>query len=289
MKKKMATGLVLAFAALTSLAAISSAQQGGPWSGQFPDPDDEPWQNWDNWENYYSWQGQWQYNTPTTVPGSEPKETYSPTGTYSDSPPTTDRPGGSPQPMDTPLASTSLPISSFDEGELLSESDLESIPGWEGIPTLGGGFDEPLDSGSPDALSDYYGGGPDYYGIYYSGSQDRYGRYYGGTQAYYGGYYGYGYGYGGLQHLIYYCGRWTYGPAALVYGQQTNTITQNYQYQYVWYYDRYPDGHEQWEYGGYWYPGPRFGYFRADQRGWHQIAIWGSRSGWSNPIWVYVW
>jgi hypothetical protein len=187
--------------------------------------------------------------------------------------------------MDTPSASTSSPISSFDSGELLSEKDLVSLPGWKGLPTSGGGWDGPSASGSPGALSDYYGGSPDYYGGYYSGPQDRYRGYYGGTHAYYGGYYGYG----GLKHLIYYCGGWTYGPAALWYGQQTNTITQNYQYQHVWYYDRYPDGHEQWNYGGYWYPGPHFGYFRADQRGWHQIAIWGSRSGWSNPIWVYVW
>lgn len=277
MKKNM-TGLVLAFAALTSLAAISSAQPGGPWSGQLPDPDDKPWPNWDNWDNYYSWQGQWQYNTPTTGPSSDT------TGTYPDGAPTTDRPSGS-QPMNAPSASTSAPISSFDDGELLSEKDVESLPGWKGIPASGGGWDGPLASGSPETLSDYYGGTPGYYGQYYSGGQDRYGRYYGSTQTYYGRYYGYG----GLQHLIYYCGRWTYGPAALWYGQQTNTITQNYQYQHVWYYDRYPDGHEQWEYGGYWYPGPRFGYFRADQRGWHQIAIWGSRSGWSNPIWVYVW
>ncbi|KQC16048.1 MAG: hypothetical protein APR56_00540 [Methanosaeta sp. SDB] len=141
----------------------------------------------------------------------------------------------------------------------------------------------PTSSGSPDALSDYYGGSLDYYGSYYSGTQDRYGRYYGGTKAYYGGYYG------GLQHWIYYCGRWTYGPAAMWLGQQTNTIIRNNQYQYVWYYDKYPSGYQQWKYEGYRYPGYFGTNFLADQRGWHQIAVWGSRSGWSNPIWIYVW
>jgi len=274
--KKIVTGFVLAFAALISMAAISSAQPGFP--GQYPYPDESSWLN--PWEEY-SWQDQWPQNwdtpyDPTTEPSSEPSGMYS-----EDAHPKTG-PGGSP-PASAPSVSTSAPISSFSDGELLSESEVRGLPGGLSLISSSGGSDAPLtSSGSPDALSDYYGGSLDYSGSYYSGTQDRYGRYYSGTQAYYGGY-------RGLQHWIYYCGRWSYGPAAMRYGQQTNTITRNDQYQHVWYYDRYPSGYQQWRYGGYWYPGPHFGNFWADWRGWHQIAVWGSRSGWSNPIWVYVW
>jgi hypothetical protein len=282
--KKIVIGFVLAFAALISMAAISSAQPPG-FPDRYPYPDDwlNPWSEQNNWPGQWpdNWPNQWEDPYPTTehVPESS--------GMFSDSAHPTGGPGGS-QPLSTPSASTSSPISTFDDGELLSESDVKRLPDWSSLLAPGGGWDgSPTSSGSPDALSDYYGGSLDYYGSYYSGTQDRYGRYYGGTKAYYRGYYG-GY-YGGLQHWIYYCGRWTYGPAAMRYGQQTNTITRNNQYQHVWYYDKYPSGYQQWEYGGYRYPGYYFGYFGADQRGWHQIAVWGSRSGWSNPIWVYVW
>jgi hypothetical protein len=29
--------------------------------------------------------------------------------------------------------------------------------------------------------------------------------------------------------------------------------------------------------------------FIADERGWHELAIKGSQTGWSNVIWMYVW
>jgi hypothetical protein len=274
LNKNMATGLVLAFAALTSLAAISSAQLGVPWSDPFSD-DYEPWSNW---EGYYSWEERWPQNMPTTLPVSEPS------GAYSDSPPTTDRLGGS-QPTNTPSASTSSPISYLKDGESLSESELGSLPGGSSLMPSSGGWDTPLtSSGDPDVFSDYYGGGQDRYGRYYGGYGET-GGYYGGTQAYYGGYYGYG----GIQQWIYYSGIWTYGPAALWFGQRTNTIIRTDQYQRIWSYERYPNGYEDWQYWGYWSPGYHHAWFGADARGWHQIAVWGSRSGWSNPIWVYVW
>jgi len=142
---------------------------------------------------------------------------------------------------------------------------MASSGGWDSTQTYSGGS---------DGLSAYYGGG-----------QVDYRGYYGGTKSYYGGYYSYG----GLQQWIYYCGRWSYGPAALWLGQQTNTIIRNDQYQRIWSYERYPNGYEDWQYWGYWYPGYHHAWFGADARGWHQIAVWGSRTGWSNSIWVYVW
>lgn len=278
--KKMATGLVLAFAALTSLAAISSAQLGNPWTGQFPDQD---YESLPDWENYYSWQERWPYNTPTTEPTSglsAPSEMYS-----GDAHPL-EGPGGSSQPANMPQATMSSPISYLKDGAFLSESEVGKLPDGMSLIPSSGGSDMPLtSSGSPDTLSNYYGGGQDRYGRYYGGT----GGYYGGTQAYYGGYYGGYYGYGGIQQWIYYAGRWSYGPAALWFGQRTNTIIKTDQYQRIWSYERYPTGYQDWQYWGYWSPGYHHAWFGADARGWHQIAIWGSRSGWSNPIWVYVW
>lgn len=95
--------------------------------------------------------------------------------------------------------------------------------------------------------------------------------------------------YSGIRQWIYYGGWWSYGPAALYYGQQTNTIIYNDQSQNIWSYERYPSGYDVWQYWGYWYPGYNHAWFGADAKGWHQIAIWGDRAGWSNAIWVYVW
>jgi len=249
--------LVLAFAALISMAAISVAQMGFPE----PYPGDSSWLNppWghDNWPGQWpdNWPNQWEepYPTPEPVPGPS-----APSGMYSDSAPTGSRPD-SYQPVSTPSASTGSPISYLDDGASLSEREVSSLPGGSSLLAPGGSA-APLASGGTDAFQSYYGG------------TQAYRRYY-----------------GGLQQWIYYCGRWTYGPAALYYGQRTNTIIRNDQYQMIWSYERYPNGYEAWQYWGYWYPGYHHAWFGADAKGWHQIAVWGGRSGWSNPIWVYVW
>jgi len=316
--EKTIKGLVLALAVLISTAAISAAQLG------YPDPysDDRYWQNpWssqDLWpqtdprsqENVWpdDWSRLWDQPYTTPQPG-----TGTSAGSSTGGVPTATRPGGL-QPSSTPAASTSSPISLssessdspmswpsgmisspmggssgmmsspmggssgmmsspmggssgmmgeaasyFGEGASLSELDVGGLPGGDVLLSWGGS-PAPFSSGISDGLMSYYGGSPAY---------KRY--------------------YGGLQHWIYYCGSWSTGPAAFWLGQQTNTIVRNDQPQNIWYYDRYPNRYEQWWYGGYRYPGYIFGYFRADMRGWHQIAVWGSRSGWSNPIWVYVW
>lgn len=267
MTKKIVTGLVLAFAALISMAAISTAQLGG--LGQYPYPDDNSWLNpWsepDNWQGQWpdNWPNQWEAPYPTTVPTYPTTAPTSgpgaPSGMYSDNAPTTTKPGGS-QPMSTPSASTGSPISSLGDGVSLSEREVSSLPGGSSLLAPGGSA-APLASGGSEFSHSYYGGGTQAYRRYY----------------------------GGLQQWIYYCGRWTYGPAAMYYGQRTNTIIRNDQYQRIWSYEKYPNGHEAWQYWGYWYPGYHHAWFGADYRGWHQIAVWGSRSGWSNPIWVHVW
>lgn len=260
MNGKIVTGFVLAFAAIVSMAAISSAQ---PGPGTYPYTDYDPWLNpWSEPDDWSSpWSSDWPYQVdepyaapePTPGPGT-PSETY-----RSDGAPTSSRPGGS-QPSSAPSASTGSPISSFGDGELLSESEVRGLPGGSSLLAPGGAA-APIASGERDALYSYYGGS-----------------------------YAYRSYYGGLQHWIYYCGRWSYGPAAMWYGQQTNTIIRNDQYQRIWSYERYPNGNEEWQYWGYWYPGYHHAWFGAyPYKGWHQIAVWGSRSGWSNPIWVYVW
>lgn len=300
-------GLALAFAVLISMAAISAAQPGhadlysddsywsNPWSWQDPMSQPDPWSQENIWSE--DWSRLWDQPYPTPQTG-----TGNPAGSSTGGVPTATRPGGL-QPSMTPAASTSSPISLssessdypmggpsgmmyspmggssemisypmggssgmmggaasyFGQGASLSELDVRGLPGGE-VLLSSGGSPAPFSSGGSDGLMSYYGGSP------------AYRRYY-----------------GGLQHWIYYCGSWSTGPVAFWFGQQTNTIVRNDQPQQIWYYDRYPNRYEQWWYGGYRYPGYIFGYFRADMRGWHQIAVWGSRSGWSNPIWVYVW
>ncbi len=265
MTRTMVKGFVLAFAALISMAAISAAQLGLP--ELYPYPDDSSWLNppssHDSWPGQWpdGWPNQWEepYPTPEPISGPSTPPGMGGSGSYSDSAPTGTRPGGY-QPVSTPSASTGSPISYLDDGASLSERDVSGLPGGSTLLAPGGSA-SPLASGGTEAFKSYYGG-----------TTQAYRRYY-----------------GGLQQWIYYCGRWTYGPAALWYGQQTNTIIRNDQYQRIWSYERYPNGYEAWQYWGYWYPGYHHAWFGADYRGWHQIAVWGSRSGWSNPIWVYVW
>ncbi len=256
MNKQM--GFVIALAALVSMAAISSAQPGY----SMPHSDYDPWSEMGGWSG--SWDDSWSFLTGYSWP-YEWREPYTttepttwPTGDYSDGEPTATRPGGY-QPESTPSASTGSPISYISDGLSLSEHEVSSLPGGSSL-LAPGGPGSPVASGGPEVFRSYYGG------------TEAFRRYS-----------------GGLQQWIYYSGRWTYGPAALWFGQQTNTIIRNDQYQVIWSYERYPNGYEAWQYWGYWYPGYRHAWFGADYKGWHQIAVWGSRSGWSNPIWVYVW
>ena len=268
---------MLVLTAIISMAAISSALPGD--GGPYPHPDRDPWllprSGQDDWRggSDYTWSYRWgdglpygwgyDWLSPWEVPYTPLEPTsgpFTPPGISSDGAPTTTRPEGR-EPASTPSASTGSPISYLDEGAALSEQEVSRLPGGSGLMSPGGLAAPPgSGAGEPVAFQSYYGW------------TQPYRRYY-----------------GGLQQWIYYCGRWTYGPAALIYGQQTNTIIRNDQYQMLWSYERYPSGYEVWKFWGYWYPGYRHAWFGADAKGWHQIAVWGSRSGWSNPIWVYVW
>jgi hypothetical protein len=92
----------------------------------------------------------------------------------------------------------------------------------------------------------------------------------------------------GLQYRILYNGYWSYGPAALNYGQQNNMLVSIDQPQNIWSYEEYPGGYEVWKQWGYWYPGDYNTWFYGDASGWHLVAIYGETSGWSNAVWIYV-
>ncbi|HSD58283.1 MAG TPA: hypothetical protein VLB04_08890 [Methanotrichaceae archaeon] len=92
----------------------------------------------------------------------------------------------------------------------------------------------------------------------------------------------------GIQYRVLYDGSWSYGPAALSFGQQTNMLVSVNQPQRIWSYEKYPNGNEVWEQWGDWYPGDYNAWFDADAVGWHLVAIYGETSGWSNAVWIYV-
>ncbi|MBN1236381.1 MAG: hypothetical protein JW999_10100 [Methanotrichaceae archaeon] len=93
----------------------------------------------------------------------------------------------------------------------------------------------------------------------------------------------------GLQIWTRYNGMWTTDPASVFFWRSTSILSNNDQAQTVWSWERYPNGQQSWRNWGYRMPGYFHGRFFGDARGWHQLAMWGSRSGWSNVVWIYVW
>jgi len=92
----------------------------------------------------------------------------------------------------------------------------------------------------------------------------------------------------GLEQWALYNGYWTKEPAAVYYYGKMNLLVYNDQNQYVWTYEKYPNGYEDWRSWGYLYPGYYNRIFVGDSPGWHEIAIWGDKSGYSNVLYIYV-
>ena len=92
----------------------------------------------------------------------------------------------------------------------------------------------------------------------------------------------------GLQIWTRYNGMWTTDPASVFFWRSTSILSNNDQAQTVWSWERYPNGQQIWRNLGYRMPGYFHGRFIGDARGWHQLAMWSSRSGWSNVVWIYV-
>jgi hypothetical protein len=93
----------------------------------------------------------------------------------------------------------------------------------------------------------------------------------------------------GLQIWVRYNGMWTTSPASVFLWRSTSILSYNDQSQRIWSWEGYPRGRQVWRDLGYRMPGYFHGRFTGDERGWHRLAMWGSRSGWSNVLWIYVW
>jgi hypothetical protein len=92
----------------------------------------------------------------------------------------------------------------------------------------------------------------------------------------------------GLQAFILYNGAWSMDASGFLLGQRTNLLVNNDQPQWLWSYERYPDGRGEWISIGYMYPGYFSGWYEAVEPGWHQLAVYGEMTGWSNVLWIYV-
>jgi len=93
----------------------------------------------------------------------------------------------------------------------------------------------------------------------------------------------------GLQAFILYNGAWSMDASGFWLGQRTNLLVKNDREQRLWSYERFPNGREEWISLGYVAEGYINGWYEAIDPGWHQLAVYGDRSGWSNLLWIYVW
>jgi hypothetical protein len=93
----------------------------------------------------------------------------------------------------------------------------------------------------------------------------------------------------GLELWGLYNNYWTKEPIGIYYNGKINLLVYNDQNQYIWTYEKYPNGKEYWYDWGYLYPGYYNRIFLGDAPGWHEIAVWGDNSGYSNVLYIYVW
>ena len=93
-----------------------------------------------------------------------------------------------------------------------------------------------------------------------------------------------------LQAWIYYIGQWTKDPAGSLMNHRMSSVFYNPVNQNIHVYEKYYNsGRVNYRNWGYIY-GQTYVHalFIADEPGWHEIAIQGSQTGWSNVIWVKV-
>jgi hypothetical protein len=90
----------------------------------------------------------------------------------------------------------------------------------------------------------------------------------------------------GIQIWVFYNNRWTQGPSAVSLYNQMNIAVINGQTQFLWGYDS--NSWQRWSSWGLRWPATMFSTFFGDVRGWHSVAMWGSNTGWSNVLLIYV-
>lgn len=93
----------------------------------------------------------------------------------------------------------------------------------------------------------------------------------------------------GLHLYILYKGAWVDTQAGIYQGQWTRLLLWNDRPQNLWLYEGYPDGSYRWYSLGYRWTGYYNAWFYADVVGWHVLAAWGDKSGWSNVVFIYIW
>jgi hypothetical protein len=92
----------------------------------------------------------------------------------------------------------------------------------------------------------------------------------------------------GIQLYILYNDRWCQDGTSYWSYEKANMMFYSDQPQYIVMYERYPNGQIQKNDIGYVDSGYNAGMFMADSKGLHTLAVWGSRSGWSNQLQIYV-
>lgn len=93
---------------------------------------------------------------------------------------------------------------------------------------------------------------------------------------------------GNLQYYILYNNKWSIDPTAFWLDDKTNTLSYVDVPQHIVYFEKYPDGEAIITEWGHMQKGLYPASFVADEKGWHRVAIWGSVSGWSDVVWIYV-
>jgi hypothetical protein len=92
----------------------------------------------------------------------------------------------------------------------------------------------------------------------------------------------------GLQFYILYNNLWSQEYTSYWFGYTTNTLLYNDIPQYITIYEKYPDGQITRNDLGYINKGYFPGWFEADTKGVHELRVWGSQSGWSNTLTIYI-
>jgi hypothetical protein len=167
-----------------------------------------------------------------------------------------DHPSSAPEeqpPVNTPSLNTGKAITNLANGQILQTQDV--------VAAFGSEPQDSVSTESDQAIS-----------IYPSGSRAVYPAYIPPTNK--------------IQFFAFYKNKWTMKNSALSMGHLMNLIVVNNRKQHLWAYDS--NTWTKWQDLGKCNKGLVSLQFLADTSGWHHCIIWGSKSGWSNSLWIWV-
>jgi len=156
-------------------------------------------------------------------------------------------------PANTPSPNTGKAITNLANGQILQTQDV--------VAAFGSEPQESVSTESDQAIS-----------MYPSGSRVVYPMYITPTNK--------------IQFFAFYKNKWTMKNSALSLGHLMNLIVVNDRKQHLWAYDS--NSWPKWQDLGKCNKGLVSLQFLADTSGWHHCIIWGSKSGWSNSLWIWV-